>query len=98
MRATFFVRALRDARFASKKNLLFRAAKHVFIRFTSLGRAKEVNIIVFTKKNMFAVLSLLSKNFLQAKIERTNLSTEQPVMYFLSSDKKYQKADLGVFP
>jgi hypothetical protein len=56
------------------------------------------NIKFFPKKNMFAVLSLLSKNLLQMKKERTNLSTEQPVMYFLSSDKKYQKADLGVFP
>ncbi|MBQ7318727.1 MAG: hypothetical protein IJW97_00915, partial [Clostridia bacterium] len=59
---------------------------------------RKRNIKFFPKKNMFAVLSLLSKNFLQAKIERTNHSIEQPVMYFLSSDKKYQKADLGVFP
>ena len=44
---------------------------------------------------MFAVLSLLSKSFLQAREERTNRPTEQPVMSFLSSDKKYQKADLG---
>ncbi|MBQ7319159.1 MAG: hypothetical protein IJW97_03135 [Clostridia bacterium] len=44
MRATFFVRALRDARFASKKNLLFRAAKHAFIWFVSLSFDKEMNI------------------------------------------------------
>ncbi|MBQ7847657.1 MAG: hypothetical protein IJ344_05155, partial [Clostridia bacterium] len=88
VRATFFVRALRDARFASKKNLLFRAAKHVFIRFTSLGRAKEVNIIVFAKKTMFAVLSLISKNFLQTKKERTNYPTEQPASHFFVPNKE----------
>ena len=49
-------------------------------------------------RGMFAVLSLLSKSFLITKKERTNYPTEQPAMYFLSSDKKYQKADLGVFP
>ena len=97
-RATFFVRAMRDARGASKENLLFRTAKHVFIWFVSLSRDKEMNTIIYPKKNMFAVLSLLSKSFLQAREERTNRPTEQPVMYFLSSDKKYQKADLGVFP
>jgi hypothetical protein len=49
MRATFFVRALRDARFASKKNLLFRAAKHAFIWFVSLSRDKEMNREVAAK-------------------------------------------------
>jgi hypothetical protein len=34
---------MRDARFASKKNLLFRAAKLVFIWFVSLSFDKEMN-------------------------------------------------------
>ena len=93
-RAMFFVRAMRDARFASKKNLLFRAAKHVFIWFVSLSRDKEMNTIIFPKKNMFAVLPLLSKNLLQTKKERTEHPIEQPVMFILCVGKERTKESL----
>ena len=53
-----------------------------------------MNTIIFSKKTMFAVLSLISKSLLVTKKERTNYPTEQPAMYFLSSDKKYQKTEL----
>ena len=80
---------LRDARGASKENLLFRTAKHVFIWFVSLSRDKEMNTIIFPKKTMFAILSLLSKSLLITKKERTNYPTEQPVMFIsLSNDKE----------
>ena len=85
---------LRDARGASKENLLFRTAKHVFIWFVSLSRDKEMNTIIFSKKTMFAVLSLISKSLLITKKEQTNYPTEQLAMYLLSSDKKYQKTEL----
>ena len=63
---------MRDARFASKKNLLFRAAKHVFIWFVSLSFDKEMNItgcsVEWFVRSFFVTKRLLEINERTANI------------------------------
>ena len=91
----FFVRALRDARGASKKNLLFRAAKHSFISPISLFGTKKWD--AGCSVGWFVCSSFVCKRVLVSNERTANIFFlgKNLMFLFLVSEKGTEKADLG---